>query len=94
MKILQKQRGGSFYYVIETVDLFKVSLIILETLLNDYAMDGVVVCLDKSPKYFRKVLKKKGINDLKLHYIDTLTNLAEDFIPSHSKSGSEKYPGL
>jgi tetratricopeptide (TPR) repeat protein len=79
MKILKKQGGGSFYYVVEPVDLFKVSILILETLINKYNMDGIIICLEKPPKYFQMILNKKCNKDSKLFYINTLSNLVINY---------------
>ncbi len=90
MKLLRKQRGGSFYYVVETIKLFKVSTLILQTLIQDYNMDGVVVCLDKPPKYYQKVLTKKLNIDHKIYFINTLSNLVTDNTQIHSNSNPVK----
>jgi hypothetical protein len=73
LQYLINNHGGCFYYNVDPLYLFKVSMQFLEIVVNEYNMDGVIVSVDKPANYIKRILDKSFNNKYEPFYIDCCT---------------------
>lgn len=74
VEYLLKQHGGCFYYDVEPPYLFRLSVLLLEIVMKEYHMDGVIITVDKPAKYIRKILNNNYSAKYEPLYVDCNTS--------------------
>jgi tetratricopeptide (TPR) repeat protein len=70
IEYLINHHGGCFYYSVEPQYMFKVSLILLQKVLDEYHMDGIIISVEKPAKYIQRILNKNIRSKYPPFYID------------------------
>lgn len=83
--LISNHGGGANYYV-EPKYLFRIGILLLEILVEEYFMDGIIIAIDKPAIYIQKILKKTLKSKYEPSYIDCNT-----FEPSNLKFGTNQF---
>ena len=76
---LKKKGGGGFFATVYPTHLLVMTRAAIRCLVSQFDIDGVVVCCDRPPRVYRRMMKKDvGSSNTHLIYVDLNASLAGD----------------